>query len=265
MPPTPEDARHRSLSTHVGGDCGGGGPWAEAGAGLSAQALAPLAPGLAQRLVGSPLERHLARTGVDMVALRSTLALSAPERLARLEAQLRTDRFTGILRELTEARLRYVIIGGLAGVLYGSSLLTEDCDVCHARTPENLAAAAQLLGALGATFRRLPVQAPARIEAAVLATEPDFVFTTVHGKFDLIGCFSGVGTYAEASIGAVEATLAGARHRVLALPLLLQSKRSTGRSRDLLVAAELAAIQRIHRWAAVCDRAGVSPQGAPSA
>jgi hypothetical protein len=45
-----------------------------------------------------------------------------------------------IFATLNEHRVRYVLIGGLAAILWGSDTITQDVDVCYARERENIAA-----------------------------------------------------------------------------------------------------------------------------
>ena len=47
----------------------------------------------------------------------------------------------------------YVLIGGLAAVLHGSALVTNDADICPNRDPENLARLADALRELDARVR----------------------------------------------------------------------------------------------------------------
>lgn len=44
-----------------------------------------------------------------------------------------------ILLGLHRARVEHVIVEGMAGVLQGAPILTEDLDIVHRRTPENVA------------------------------------------------------------------------------------------------------------------------------
>jgi hypothetical protein len=44
-----------------------------------------------------------------------------------------------ILLGLHRAQVEFVVVGGMAGVLQGAPILTEDLDVVHRRTPENVA------------------------------------------------------------------------------------------------------------------------------
>jgi hypothetical protein len=43
-----------------------------------------------------------------------------------------------VLASLERENVRYVVIGGLAAVLQGSPLFTQDVDICPARDRENL-------------------------------------------------------------------------------------------------------------------------------
>ncbi|MEK7284875.1 MAG: hypothetical protein AAB114_03330, partial [Chloroflexota bacterium] len=44
----------------------------------------------------------------------------------------------GILETLIRHRVRFVLIGGLAGKVWGSPLVTFDVDVCYSREQEDL-------------------------------------------------------------------------------------------------------------------------------
>lgn len=46
--------------------------------------------------------------------------------------------FLGILRRLSQARIDFIVIGGVAAILHGSARLTQDVDVAYRRTDENL-------------------------------------------------------------------------------------------------------------------------------
>jgi hypothetical protein len=150
-----------------------------------------------------------------------------------------------LLRELRRRNIRFVVIGGLAARVYGSTHSTSDVDVCHARDARNLRAIAQLLRDLKAEFRRMPKFTPPDLHENTLATETDFVFNTPHGYLDLIGEFTGVGTYEQARDGAIDVEIRRLKLPVLSLPRLLDAKRSTGRPKDQLVAAELDVVMKI--------------------
>jgi hypothetical protein len=53
--------------------------------------------------------------------------------------------FPKLLRLLTEHDVAFIIIGGVAAVIHGSSRLTQDLDVVYQRSPQNLARLMQAL------------------------------------------------------------------------------------------------------------------------
>jgi hypothetical protein len=58
-----------------------------------------------------------------------------------------------ILRGLHEAQVEYIVVGGMAAILQATAILTEDVDIVHRRTPENVARLLQWLLAHGAYHR----------------------------------------------------------------------------------------------------------------
>jgi hypothetical protein len=200
----------------------------------------------AQRILADEsLAEDSLRSGVDLMKLVANLQLSVPQRIALDAEHPDNARFFRILEELGSRGIRFVLIGGVAGRIYGSSYATADFDICHARDAANLRALADLLRGLNAEYRRLPQYAPATIEAATFSTEADFVFTTNLGKLDLIGQFTGVGEYEDALAGAIPVELGGMTALVLSLPKLIASKRSTGRAKDTSVADELEIVSKV--------------------
>jgi hypothetical protein len=61
-----------------------------------------------------------------------------------------------LLETLLRHRVRFVIIGGFAGRLFGSPSLTNDLDICYARDRKNLTALSSALLELHATLRDAP-------------------------------------------------------------------------------------------------------------
>jgi len=59
----------------------------------------------------------------------------------------------------------FVLIGGLAGVVRGSSYPTYDVDVAYACDDENLERLAEALRELSATMRRAPEDLPFQLDA----------------------------------------------------------------------------------------------------
>ncbi len=193
-------------------------------------------------LADAGIRRRCEQTGVDLEQIVAALRLPAAQRLAAVDSTVQEMRLFRIIDLLTARGIRFVLIGGLAGRIYGSTCVTLDFDICHARDAGNLAALAGLLADIQAEFRRLPRYVPPALSAATFATETDFVFCTPLGKFDLIGEFTGVGSYANAVEDAITIDVLDRPIQVLSLAKLINAKRSTGRPKDRVVASELAVV-----------------------
>lgn len=80
-----------------------------------------------------------------------------------------------VLGALQRHRVRFVLIGGVAGVVHGSPFPTEDIDITPERTRENLARLSGALAEIGAQVRTEGVDGglPFAQDAASLASAPD--------------------------------------------------------------------------------------------
>ena len=213
---------------------------------LSRRIARAIAPETADRILSDlEFQEECVQAGVDGCALVRNLMLTARERVRGSDSELTASNMLTLLDELTRRKIKFVLIGGLAGRVYGSNYSTIDLDVCHSRDPENLQLLADMLKEMGSEFRRAPVHVPPALRAETLMTEMDFVFTTRFGNFDLIGEFTGVGTYEQASEGAIPVKMIRRPVRVLSLPKLMAAKLSTGRPKDQLVHKEMAIVRRL--------------------
>ena len=43
-----------------------------------------------------------------------------------------------ILERLNDAKVEYIVVGGMAAVLLGAPIVTADVDIVHRRSPENV-------------------------------------------------------------------------------------------------------------------------------
>jgi hypothetical protein len=137
------------------------------------------------------------------------------------------------LATLNRHGVRYVVIGGFAGKLRGSTILTVDVDVCYARDPANLASLAEALGELHATLRGAPEGLPFRLDAKTLANGDAFTFVTDAGDLDVLGTPAGVSGFDELARNATDLDLDDLVVRVAAIDDLIRMKRASARPRDL--------------------------------
>lgn len=144
---------------------------------------------------------------------------------------------------LAQHNVDFVIIGGVAATLHGSSYLTKDLDVCYARNEGNLERLADALRSVNARLRGAPEDIPFRVDAETLRKGLNFTFATDIGPVDLLGEVAGVGGFKEARADAVVHELFGFKCAILSLDKLIAAKRAAGRTKDLLTIPELEAIR----------------------
>ena len=138
--------------------------------------------------------------------------------------------------------IKCVFVGGVAATVHGSSLPTQDIDICYSRDSENLTQIVKALRSVNATLRGAPKDIPFILDEETLAHGLNFTFDTDVGKVDLLGEVQGIGIYNDCFSDSLEVELFGVPHRILSLKKLIEAKRSAGRTKDLLVLPELEAI-----------------------
>ena len=147
--------------------------------------------------------------------------------------------FSLLLRRLHEHRVDFIIIGGVAAVIHGSSFLTQDLDIVYQRSDANIARLTEALADLDPYLRGVPPGLPFRWSARTIRQGLNFTLTSTAGPIDIFGEIEGGGTYEELLPHTVEITAFGILCRCLDFPALIRAKRAAGRTKDLNVVAEL--------------------------
>lgn len=139
----------------------------------------------------------------------------------------------------------YVLVGGLAGVLHGSTVMTNDADVVPSRESENLQRLSAALVDLGARLRTedSPDGFAFEPHPALLASMAMLNMTTRCGDLDLNFEPTGLEGFAEIDAAAVTFEVFGHPVRVASLADLIRSKEAAGRPKDHLALPVLRALQ----------------------
>jgi hypothetical protein len=153
--------------------------------------------------------------------------------------------FREILQRLHDRDVPFVIIGGVAAALLGSSMATYDIDVC---APLDHAISIKIVEALEGTNPRfamrpdLPVVTP---DNHNLRLVKNLYLRTDLGRLDVLGFVDGVGDYEAAVRQSVAFDFGGnLTCQVLELDALIASKRAAGRDKDIVGVQHLEAIKR---------------------
>lgn len=145
------------------------------------------------------------------------------------------QRSNAMVRGLHQAQVEFIVVGGLAAVLQAVPILTEDLDIVHRRTPENVAHLLAWLVAHNAYHRadlanrRLPPKADGLLGHGHLNLQTDL------GKLDVLCELAEGEGYDEILPETLVLTPYNFPLRVLNLPRLIAAKQRAGRPKDFAV------------------------------
>jgi hypothetical protein len=149
-----------------------------------------------------------------------------------------------LVRILQRHEVDFVIIGGIAGQLWGSPTITQDLDICYAREQTNLEHLAAALRELNAKLRGVKEDVPFRLDARTLFNGDSFTFITDFGAFDCRATPSGTSGYNDLKQGAEAMPVGGGRKVwVCSIDDLIRMKRAAGRTKDLRDLENLGALR----------------------
>jgi predicted nucleotidyltransferase len=147
-----------------------------------------------------------------------------------------------LLHLLTANNVDFIIIGGVAAIIHGSSRFTQDIDIVYRRNQENIQYLAFALRDQEPYLRGAPPGLPFKWSSETIKAGLNFTLITKLGAIDLFGEILEGGRYEELLANSVEVELFGMKCRCLDLETLIRVKRATGRPKDLETTAELEAI-----------------------
>lgn len=149
-----------------------------------------------------------------------------------------------LLKVLIDAEIDFVLVGGFASVVYGSSFVTRDLDICALVTPEQIEKLRQCLKDFHPKHRMTPKKLSFLEFPAETKGVNNIYLETDLGVLDIISQVTGVGAYPEIKAKAVEIALYGKKCKIIALDDLITSKKAMGRDKDLAVVKELEAVKK---------------------
>lgn len=153
-----------------------------------------------------------------------------------------------MLGGLTKKKVRFVVIGGVAAAVHGSSRVTNDLDICYdAADRGNVDVLARLLAGWDAYPRGVEKNLPFIMDGRTLRGAPVMTLVTTEGDIDVMDRVAGVGDYDAVRGHSERISALGVTFRVLDLPSLIKAKRAAGRPRDFDHLPELEALLELRR------------------
>ena len=148
-----------------------------------------------------------------------------------------------LLARLIKAEVEFVLVGGLAASIHGSSLTTRDVDVCCSFTASNLLRIQHAFDDQHPVHRMRP-DLPIALTPEQCVHLKNLYIKTDLGVIDCLGSVLGVGEYDEVLKHSIEIELPVGKLRILDLDTLIQAKEAMGRPHDLLTVQHLKAVRQ---------------------
>jgi predicted nucleotidyltransferase len=141
--------------------------------------------------------------------------------------------FVPILRILKEHEVEFILVGALAGVLQGALATTQDVDILHRRTAENVSKLRQALLSMGAYYWE-HINKRLEPEERTLMLPGHHLLKTDFGFLDVLGTVGDKQSYEDLIDRTEELSVSGHNINALNLEALIETKEQAGRDKDKL-------------------------------
>lgn len=135
---------------------------------------------------------------------------------------------------LAELDIDFIVVGGVAAVLHGAPVVTQDLDIVHSRDEENVLRLLELLKESDARYRGQPRGRVLRPSFNELSGRGHLNLMTSFGPIDLLCEIGDDEGYEELIEHTVQFTDGELKFDVLSLEKLIEIKKMTGRAKDRL-------------------------------
>jgi predicted nucleotidyltransferase len=154
------------------------------------------------------------------------------------------DDLTDLIERLIAADVDFVLVGGLAAVTYGSSMTTQDIDICCDFTSENLLRIQSALEGLNPVHRMTSNRIPLELTQTNCGPLKNLYLDTDWGQIDCLSEVLGLGNFEQVKQQSESIELDGKTCRILRIDALIIAKRAMGRPKDIETIKQLEVIQR---------------------
>lgn len=148
-----------------------------------------------------------------------------------------------LIQTLCDSDIDFVVVGGFAALLHGSTLVTRDLDVCAVLSNDDVEKLRAALREFHPTHRLTAQQLSFLGNPDPGVPVKNLYLETDLGTVDLLSSIQGVGEFERVRAGSIEVELFGRRCRVISLDDLIRAKEALGREKDLLAVKELKALR----------------------
>jgi len=141
-----------------------------------------------------------------------------------------TFQFRRLLERLVEHDVEFIVVGGLAGLLQGSPLNTQDLDIVYRISAKNIEKLSSALSSVDAIFRSDPRRI--KPDASHLASRGHKLLETCFGPLDCLGTIEEDTDYEDLAGHVDLIDLGNLKVQVMSLPRLIEVKEKLTRPKD---------------------------------
>jgi predicted nucleotidyltransferase len=152
------------------------------------------------------------------------------------------DRLSQLVKRLLDAKVEFVLVGGMAVMSYGIPLVTQDVDICCRFTEDNLMRIQAAVADLNPRHRNRP-DMPLALSSDLCARLKNLYIQTSLGFLDCLGSVLGVGDFQEVLNRSIEVEIPAGRVRLISLDALLDAKSALSRPHDLAAVRHIKLLQ----------------------
>jgi hypothetical protein len=148
-----------------------------------------------------------------------------------------------ILAALVREKAWFVVVGGVAMRLHGSTYVTQDVDIVYERSRANAERIVAALGPFHPRPRNFPPDLPFIFDVQTLLVTDILTLETEAGDIDLLATLKGVGNYDAVEAASDWFSLDEFSFLVLSVEGLIAAKTASGRPKDKAAVIELRALK----------------------
>jgi hypothetical protein len=153
--------------------------------------------------------------------------------------------YTNILSRLSKEGIDYVVIGGVAAALHGSTYHTLDIDICFDFSPSNLLKLQKALRDIHPVHRMTPGRIPLQLTQDNCRDIKNLYLDTDLGQLDCIGFVQGIGDFKEVKKNSQRMKMQDYFVQVLNATAVIEAKKSLNRDHDREAIRQLEIIQKM--------------------
>ena len=156
--------------------------------------------------------------------------------------------FLKLIERLTKGGVRFVLIGGFAGVVHGCTYVTQDIDICCDFSADNLLALQKALKGLHPVLRMTPQRLKLKLTTESCAKLKNLYLDTDIGQLDCLSFIKGLGNYEDVeTLSEIRDIGDGLRIHVLTIDSLIKARKAMNRPRDKEAVLQLEAIKKMRK------------------